>query len=69
MGFSEAQLALEGLSVGDAFGQAFFIETSRAEQMIATRQLPPPPWYVTDDTIMSGKCGGVPHRPSRNQSR
>lgn len=45
-----ARLALDGLSVGDAFGQQFFAELPRE---IATRTAPLPPWQYTDDTEMA----------------
>ena len=45
-----ARLALDGLSVGDAFGQQFFAEL---QVEIATRRLPLPPWQYTDDTEMA----------------
>ena len=48
-----AQVALDGLSVGDAFGQMFFAPQDEAMKMVSSRQLPSPPWYLTDDTIMS----------------
>src|SRR5579863_6433865 len=43
--------SLEGLSVGDAFGDQFFIpgETARIEH----RQTLKPPWLYTDDTEMA----------------
>lgn len=46
-----ARLSLEGLSVGDAFGQCFFDPawTDRASDAVA----PEGPWYYTDDTEMS----------------
>ncbi len=43
--------ALEGLSVGDAFGERFFAPAM--EQMLAGRRLPDPPWAWTDDTNMA----------------
>lgn len=42
-----AKLALEGLSVGDAFGQAFFMHDA------SEGTLPPAPWAWTDDTAMA----------------
>ncbi|HSI61978.1 MAG TPA: ADP-ribosylglycohydrolase family protein [Candidatus Saccharimonadia bacterium] len=47
-----ARLALTGLSVGDAFGEQFFTSDQVLEMRFETRQIPPPPWFVTDDTIM-----------------
>jgi ADP-ribosylglycohydrolase len=48
-----AKLALEGLSVDDAFGQKFFIDEDSVAKMVALRELPSSPWYLTDDSIMS----------------
>jgi ADP-ribosylglycohydrolase len=45
--------ALEGLSVGDAFGERFFVNPSVVEGLIEARALPPPPWAYTDDTEMA----------------
>ncbi len=46
-------LSLEGLSVGDAFGEQFFRDPDEAEALIAARILPPAPWTYTDDTEMA----------------
>lgn len=48
-----AKGALEGLSVGDAFGDQFFIEEDTALDQIAARLLPDPIWKYTDDTLMA----------------
>ncbi|MFC1852479.1 ADP-ribosylglycohydrolase family protein [candidate division CSSED10-310 bacterium] len=48
-----AKLSLEGLSVGDAFGEQFFGEPELVKSAIRHRQLPESPWHVTDDTIMA----------------
>ena len=48
-----ARLALEGLSVGDAFGQRFFGDPEVVPELIARRALPPAPWSTTDDTEMA----------------
>lgn len=48
-----ARLSLDGLSVGDAFGECFFGDTAAAVERIRARQLPPPPWRYTDDTEMA----------------
>jgi ADP-ribosylglycohydrolase len=45
-----ALLSLDGLSVGDAFGELFFSMPATA---IETRTLPPGPWRWTDDTHMA----------------
>ncbi len=42
-----AHLALDGLSVGDAFGGRFFVPPD------AARSLPRPPWMYSDDTEMA----------------
>lgn len=47
-----ARLALEGLSVGDAFGERFFVAPAMVESLIEERALPKPPWGWTDDTAM-----------------
>jgi ADP-ribosylglycohydrolase len=44
--------SLEGLSVGDAFGQRFFSEAV-IDEHLASRTLPPGPWRWTDDTNMA----------------
>jgi len=46
-------LSLEGLSIGDSFGQNFFIEREKALKAISLRRLPPQPWLYTDDTVMA----------------
>jgi len=48
-----ARLALEGLSVGDAFGERFFRVPLVIETMINQRAIPKPPWRYTDDTEMA----------------
>lgn len=48
---ARARLSLEGLSVGDSFGEWFF--SAGAVAAIAARTLPPEPWYFTDDTMMA----------------
>ncbi|MCF7785378.1 MAG: ADP-ribosylglycohydrolase family protein [Prosthecobacter sp.] len=49
-----ALLSLDGLSVGDAFGQSFFfVTTVIADQRLDGRFIPPPPWFFTDDTVMA----------------
>jgi len=48
-----ALLALDGLSVGDAFGERFFGSPARVESLIAQRCVPAPPWFWTDDTAMA----------------
>lgn len=48
-----ARVALEGLSVGDAFGQCFFGNAALAMRRIEHRQTAPFPWTYTDDTAMA----------------
>ena len=45
--------SLQGLSVGDAFGEKFFLHPDVAENIIAVRAIPALPWYYTDDTQMA----------------
>lgn len=49
---SLALQSLDGLSVGDAFGQCFF-QAEYADVDAGLRVLPEAPWYFTDDTEMS----------------
>jgi ADP-ribosylglycohydrolase len=48
-----ARLALDGLSIGDAFGDQFFGSPEAVELRIASRALPGSPWHYTDDTEMA----------------
>jgi len=48
-----ARLSLDGLSVGDAFGERFFSPSSEVLQRISRRELPDAPWTYTDDTEMA----------------
>lgn len=49
-----ALLSLDGLSVGDGFGQSFFFVTPlTADSRLEGRFIPPPPWFYTDDTVMA----------------
>ncbi|WP_372364588.1 ADP-ribosylglycohydrolase family protein [Candidatus Uabimicrobium sp. HlEnr_7] len=61
-----AHLALEGLSIGDAFGQQFFGQQNAMIEKIEQRILPEEPWHLTDDSIMAlgifetlEKLGGI----------
>ncbi len=45
--------SLEGLSVGDAFGDRFFTSPHVVEQLIEQRALPAGLWPITDDTVMA----------------
>jgi len=49
---ARAELALDGLSVGDAFGQRFFGPLEEVVERIRRRELPAAPWRWTDDTAM-----------------
>jgi len=51
--FGRARLSLDGLSVGDAFGERFFSPSSEVLQRISRRELPDAPWTYTDDTEMA----------------
>lgn len=53
MTLSRARLSLEGLSIGDAFGQRFFVNDAVVESFVDARALPSEPWYWTDDTAMA----------------
>src|SRR5262245_4684005 len=50
---ARAWLSLDGLSVGDAFGQRFFGPPEEAYERISRRELPETPWTYTDDTEMA----------------
>ena len=50
---ARALLSLDGLSVGDSFGQCFFQPENSSEEQLQQRLLPQAPWYYTDDTEMS----------------
>ena len=50
---ARSQLSLEGLSIGDAFGEQFFGEENSVLLKIAHRIVPEGQWHVTDDTIMA----------------
>jgi ADP-ribosylglycohydrolase len=49
---ARAELGLEGLSIGDSFGQMFFGKPDLMLMAIDLRALPTAPWYLTDDSIM-----------------
>src|SRR5262245_7799328 len=50
---ARARLALDGLSVGDCFGQRFFGPEETMLRRVWDRVLAPPPWSYTDDTEMA----------------
>jgi len=45
--------SLQGLSVGDALGQAFFVNRGEPEPLVTGRLLPSTPWPWSDDTVMA----------------
>lgn len=48
-----ARRSLDGLSVGDAFGERFFVPLDAFHRLVTERALPAPPWRYTDDTAMA----------------
>jgi ADP-ribosylglycohydrolase len=58
---ARARLALDGLSVGDAFGERFFVSPSSVRGLIDARALPASPWKCTDDTVMAVSIVDVLH--------
>lgn len=48
-----ALVSLQGLSVGDAFGERFFVHPNVVKNLIAERAVPAGPWKFTDDTMMA----------------
>ncbi|MEK7467482.1 MAG: ADP-ribosylglycohydrolase family protein [Planctomycetota bacterium] len=61
-----ALASLDGLSVGDAFGETFFSPAGAIVKRFAERRPAPPPWFWTDDTAMAigivetlAKCGSI----------
>lgn len=50
---ARARQSLEGLSVGDAFGERFFTSPHIVERLIELRALASGPWQYTDDTVMA----------------
>ncbi len=58
--------SLRGLSIGDAFGERFFVHPDAVEELIARRVVATGPWRFTDDTQMAlsvfetlRRCGTV----------
>lgn len=45
--------AMEGLSVGDGFGEQFFGAENYVSVLIRMREIPSGPWHYTDDTVMA----------------
>jgi ADP-ribosylglycohydrolase len=60
-----ALCSLEGLSVGDAFGERFFVHPDTVDRLIAARALPAPPWRFTADTQMALSIVAVLRRHGR----
>lgn len=50
---ARARVSLEGLAVGDAFGEQFFGLLGRHDDPVGRRILSAPPWPWTDDTNMA----------------
>lgn len=50
---ARVRLALDGLSVGDAYGEQFFREPTRLHLLDDLPYVPPGEWYYTDDTEMA----------------
>jgi ADP-ribosylglycohydrolase len=48
-----AKIALDGLSIGDAFGDQLPARLPDTARYVANRELPPVPWRWTDDTNMA----------------
>jgi len=46
-------LSLDGLSVGDGFGECFFTKPEVIERRLESQDPPPPPWFITDDSMMA----------------
>lgn len=50
---ARARTSLEGLAVGDAFGETFFVHPELVEGLIKERALAMRTWPYTDDTMMA----------------
>lgn len=48
-----AKRALDGIALGDCFGQSFFMPDETARERIKNREILNEPWYFTDDTVMA----------------
>ena len=48
-----AKRALDGIALGDCFGQTFFVPDETACQRIKNREIMDGPWHFTDDTVMA----------------
>ncbi|WP_141809231.1 ADP-ribosylglycohydrolase family protein [Nocardia bhagyanarayanae] len=60
---SRAVASLRGLTVGDAFGGCFFVPDNLPA--LRARELPPDPWWWTDDTEMACSVFAVLDRHGR----
>ena len=60
---SRAVASLHGLAVGDALGSCFFVADNLPA--LQTRELPPDPWWWTDDTEMACSVVAVLDRHGR----
>lgn len=47
------RLSLDGLAIGDGFGEMFFSRPQAARKQFHSGDLPPGPWWRTDDTEMA----------------
>ena len=52
-GMARALVSLDGLSVGDAFGERFFGRHEVMQPLVEQRVVPRAPWRYTDDTEMA----------------
>ena len=50
---ARARCSLQGLSIGDAFGETFFIHPDLVDGLIAERAVATRTWHYTDDTMMA----------------
>lgn len=48
-----AKRALDGIALGDCFGQSYFMPDEIACEKIKKREILNEPWYFTDDTVMA----------------
>ncbi len=48
-----AKRALDGIALGDCFGQTFFVPDELARQRVRDREILKEPWHFTDDTVMA----------------
>ena len=48
-----AKRALDGIALGDCFGETFFVPDEIARQRIKDREILNEPWSFTDDTVMA----------------